>query len=592
MSLLGRDPHTQLAFSVYENPGVFAVLLGSGLSRSAEIPTGWEITLDLIRRVALAQGVEPQSDWAKWYRETFSQEPNYSVLLEELTLSKDERRSILHRYIEPSDDEREEGKKIPTPAHEALADLVRVGHVRVIVTTNFDRLMENALHERGVEPTVVASVDALKGAEPLAHSNCYILKLHGDYKDARTLNTEEELSDYPAEYDALLDRIFDEYGLIVCGWSGEWDHALRRALVRAPNRRFPMYWGTRGQPSQGAKEIIEHRGARTVEISDADSFFTALRESVRTLEQTHRENPLGVELLVNSTKRYVAKAEYRIQLEELVTGEAERVLKEVDPSVFTAADPWHPDLFRSRMAGYEAATEPLARVAGVLGRWGNDSELSLMIDILRAIRARSDEGGGYTAWLHLRPYPAVLIFTAYALGLARSQRWAILHRLLVSEVFRDHGHTTRVVDTMFLWAWDGGRNEYWRHLEGLEERKTPLSDHLLDVFQEWGKSFVGLATTFEHLFEQFEILASLAHAERTDSSELDEVLADQTRQRRIWMPVGRSGWHSSVREQVLSEIVTDELREPLLQAGFGNGSAEFLEKSIACYGRIAGRMSF
>lgn len=181
MSILAKDPHTQLAFSVYENPGVFGVLLGSGLSRSAEIPTGWEITLDLIRRVALAQGVEPQPDWAKWYREEFGQEPNYSALLEELASSPDECRSILHSYIEPTDQDREEGKKVPTPAHEALADLVRAGYVRVIVTTNFDRLMENALRERGVEPTVVSSVDGLKGAEPIAHSSCYILKPHGDY---------------------------------------------------------------------------------------------------------------------------------------------------------------------------------------------------------------------------------------------------------------------------------------------------------------------------------------------------------------------------------------------------------------------------
>ena len=88
MSILANDPLTQLAFSVYENGGVFALLLGSGLSRSAEIPTGWEITLDLVRRVALAQGVEPQPDWGKWYRETTGQEPNYSMLLEELELHR------------------------------------------------------------------------------------------------------------------------------------------------------------------------------------------------------------------------------------------------------------------------------------------------------------------------------------------------------------------------------------------------------------------------------------------------------------------------------------------------------------------------
>jgi hypothetical protein len=52
-----NDPITKIAFSLYENKGVFALLLGSGLSRAADIPTGWEITLNLIRRVAMAEGV-------------------------------------------------------------------------------------------------------------------------------------------------------------------------------------------------------------------------------------------------------------------------------------------------------------------------------------------------------------------------------------------------------------------------------------------------------------------------------------------------------------------------------------------------------
>jgi hypothetical protein len=53
-----------------------------------------------------------------------------------------------------------------------------------------------------------------------------VLKLYGDYKDARILNTDAELSGYPVQYDSILDRILDEHGLIVCGWSGEWDLAL------------------------------------------------------------------------------------------------------------------------------------------------------------------------------------------------------------------------------------------------------------------------------------------------------------------------------------------------------------------------------
>ena len=267
MSLLQGDTLTQISFSVFENKGVFAVLLGSGLSRSAEIPTGWEITLDLVRRVATAQGVADQADWAKWYTATTGKEPNYSDLLEEIASTPDERRSILHSYIEPTDEEREQGKKVPTPAHHAIAALVRAGFIRVIITTNFDRLMENALREKGIEPTLVASEDALKGAEPLTHSQCYLVKLHGDYKDARILNTDSELSAYPSSYDQLLDRIFDEHGLVVCGWSGEWDHALKSAFLRAPNRRYPVYWALRGEAGEGAQALIRHRAAKQVAIN-------------------------------------------------------------------------------------------------------------------------------------------------------------------------------------------------------------------------------------------------------------------------------------------------------------------------------------
>ena len=74
-------PLTRLAFSIYGSPGVYALLVGSGLSRGAQIPTGWEVTLDLVRRQALAQGEPDQPDWATWYRTKFATEPNYSDLL-------------------------------------------------------------------------------------------------------------------------------------------------------------------------------------------------------------------------------------------------------------------------------------------------------------------------------------------------------------------------------------------------------------------------------------------------------------------------------------------------------------------------------
>lgn len=593
MTLLQNDLITQLGFSVHENKGVFALLLGSGLSRSAEIPTGWEITLDLVRRVALAQGVEEQPDWAKWYREKTGQEPNYSALLEEIARSPDERRAILHRYIEPDDEDREEGRKTPTKAHHAIAQLVRSGHIRVIITTNFDRLMENALREQGVEPTVVSSADALAGAEPLTHSRCYLLKLHGDYKDARILNTDQELSAYPASYDKLLDRIFDEHGLIICGWSGEWDHALRAAFLRAPNRRYPVYWAARGTLGSGASELAVHRSAKSIAISGADEFFQTLQQRVETLEQSQRQNPLSVEILVNSTKRYLAKPEYRIQLDELISQEAERLMAQLDEIHFVPYGQYNPEEFRSRVRRYEALAEPLTRMAGVLGRWGDGSELTTILDIVRGLYLQaSKQRNGLTVWLGLRSYPAVLTFTAYGVGLTRSQRWKSLHDLLVAPWPREYRDPKRVVSMLFLDEWEGNENSFWQDLEGLDRHKTPLSDHLFEVMTIWRSSFAGVSAEFELVFERFELLAALAFLEDNSEESLERAFAATPRGLFARMPVGRVGWHESSATSLISELQSEATITALLDAGFARNSRRFLELSVESFKRYVHKMTW
>ncbi len=593
MTLLQNDPITQLAFSVYENKGVFAVLLGSGLSRSAEIPTGWEITLDLVRRVAMAQDVAEQPDWAKWYREKTGMEPNYSVLLEEIASSPDERRAILHRYIEPDEQDREEGRKIATKAHHAIANLVRAGYVRVIVTTNFDRLMENALREQGVEPTVVASADALAGAEPLTHSRCYLLKLHGDYKDARILNTDQELSAYPEGYNRLLDRIFDEHGLIICGWSGEWDHALRAAFLRAPNRRYPVYWGARGTLGSGAQELAMHRAARAIPITGADEFFQTLQRRVETLEQSQRQNPASVELLVNSAKRYLSKPEYRIQLEELLSHETERLMVQLDAQQFEPHGPWSQEEFRSRVQLYKAMTEPLTRMAGVLGRWGDGNELGTMLDIVKGLYLHAEKvGNGLNVWLGLRSYPAVLVFTAYGVGLTRSNRWQTLHKFLIAPWPREYQDAKRTVSMLLLGAWKGERNDLWVQLDGLNNRKTALSDHLFDVMNEWRSSFAGVSADFELVYERFETLAALTYLEEDSEASLEQAFTNTPHGLFAQMPVGRVGWHGTSATTLVQELQSEAMITDLLNAGFAHKSRRYLELFVESLKRYISKISW
>ena len=487
------DPLTRLAFSMYGSPGVYARLVGSGLSRGAEIPTGWEVTLDLIRRQALAQGESDQPDWATWYWKKFAMEPNYSDLVADLGSSPLERRAILHGYIEPTNEDLEEGRKVPTRAHLAIADLVYHGYVRVILTTNFDRLLENALRERGVEPTVIDSVDASKGAEPPAHTTCYLFKLHGDYKDARILNTHAELSQYPPEYDALLDRILDEHGLVVCGWSGEWDEALRRAIMRSPSRRYSLFWATRGPLGDAGKAIVAHRRGHVVPIGDADDFLGRLRDQVQTLARTHRQDPRSVDLLVNSTKRFASRPEHTIELHDLLESEVERLLHGLETSTPQAAH--NSDGVQLLCAFYESATEPLARMFGVLGRSGRGTEHDIVANTVLALWAQAGTGGSRLS--HLRYYPAVLLLWSYGTGLTLAKRWSAVHELLSHPAASDYGDPKRVVDLLAQWFLEGYRNEIWKCLPELKNHQAPASDHLFDVVDAWRDSFAAVLADFD-----------------------------------------------------------------------------------------------
>ena len=587
------DPLTQISFSVFENPGVYALLVGSGLSRAAEIPTGWEITQDLIRRIAKVQEVEEQVDWTSWYRETTGDEPDYSKLVSQVGGSPEERRSILQRYIEPSDQDREEGHKLPTAAHFAIADLVQAGYVRVIVTTNFDRLIETALRERGVEPTVIASADALKGAQPLTHTKCYLLKLHGDYKDARILNTDAELAAYPSDYDTHLDRIFDEHGLIVCGWSGEWDDALRAAILRIQSRRYSAYWAARGEPTDHAKTLIAHRGAKLVSIDDADDFFSSIRDQVETLAQTSRQNPQSIELLLNSTKRFLSRPEHRIQLDELIASEAQSLINALDVESFAPQGPWNAPKFQRRVKAYDAATERIARMFGVLGRWGAGEQLRNVVDVITSVQNLADkQRSGNLGWINLRSYPAVLLVSAYGIGLVRSEHWSTLHQFLSERIeFAEVGGLSRIVDELFLFAWSGSDNKQWRNIEGLAQHKTALSEYLFGLFGNWAESFVGIPPDFEQLYETWEVLASLAHGECNDLKELQTVLtATQGERPFLFMPVGRSGWNLRVRDRISERIQSQTMLEALLDAGFGKGQEAYLSAIFNNFLRVANRI--
>ena len=121
------DPQVSLAFALHSNRGAYTVLVGSGVSVGAGIPTGWQVVLDLISKVARVLGEDPGDDVSGWYQERFGEEPDYSKLLDTLAKTPAERSALLRSYFEPTAEERARGVKVPGAAHTALAELAATG---------------------------------------------------------------------------------------------------------------------------------------------------------------------------------------------------------------------------------------------------------------------------------------------------------------------------------------------------------------------------------------------------------------------------------------------------------------------------------
>ncbi|MEV4226729.1 SIR2 family protein [Streptomyces bobili] len=434
------QPQVALATSLHASPGVYALLLGSGVSTGAGIKTGWGIVTDLVRRAATAQdpdapeaGETAAADPEAWWAEHGDGELGYSALLAAVAPNAAARQAVLAQYFEADEAAREADEKVPGAAHRAVAQLVLRGAVRVILTTNFDRLTERALEDVGISPQVIHGTGQFDAATPLAHSRVTVIKLHGDYLDLESRNTVDELNAYPSEQAQFLDRVLDEYGLIVCGWSADWDHALVRAIEGTRSRRYPLFWSHLGPLGDAARRLAARHTATLLPGMTADEFFPDL---VRRLEALDRlaDAPVTREMAVVRLKRALPDPLRHIELFDLVDQTASQVLDRATPENY----PLSGEAFAESVRGYRADCDTLLHLlaTGVFHDDGRYDDLWVRT-VQRLTRTRESVPGQYRQGLEaLRHYPALLATWTMGVAAILAHREQFLARLLTEPNFR------------------------------------------------------------------------------------------------------------------------------------------------------------
>ena len=503
------DPLDSLAFSMEANRGVYALLVGSGVSFAAEIPTGEKITSELIRRLAHIKKEDCGSEPKAWYKQIFEEEPDYSILLSQIAKTQNDRFNLLKEFFEPSEEERQRGAKMPTAAHKAIAQLVSRDYIRVIITTNFDHLLEKAIEDIGKSPTVISTSDVAESALPLVHSNCTILKVNGDYLDPRIRNTYSELETYDDATNSLLDRIFDEFGLIVCGWSAEWDTALRRSLERCKNHRFSTYWTDISEPKEKAKRLIALRRGSFIPIGNADKFFQELSERVIAIESYRRPYPISKQIAIARTKTYLVNDSYRIEIYDLLRHETEKLYESMSLVYKQNGEiRCHADLERM-LHQFEYQVESVLAMIITGCFWGSDAHDALWENCIERIANFSIER---ERDLWLRQYPALLLFYGGGIASLANNHYYTFAKLLMKPIIIDGNEELSAVSALIPEKVID-ENEQKRIFASYRFNKwTALSNYLYEFLREPMKEFLHDENRYRKCFDQFEYLVSLQHA--------------------------------------------------------------------------------
>lgn len=504
------DPMTTLAFSIFSQKGRYALLIGSGVSRAAGILTGYEITLDLIRQVALANNDNYEEDAKKWYREKFKKEPDYSDILSILGKTRPGQiKNILRPYFEPNEDDKAKGLKIPTQAHKSIAELVREGFIKVIITTNFDKLIENAITEAIKPPFVIKTSNDISGMEPLEHlqeTDSIVIKVNGDYLDTRIKNTEEELKKYNPKLKKLIKDIFEKYGIIMCGWSGEYDIALIDILTSAENRRYSTYFTYRSPLKPVVQDLINNRQAETIQIESADTFFQGIADRVLALKSSMAIHPASKQIAVDRLKRYLTN-DQKIYTHDLIMKEAEIVYKRITSDDYPTSSQISSDEFKKRIKEYELILNTLLSLFIIGLYWDkNDYKDIWMLLFNKFLNDHFPKLNNNNS-VELNYYPSLLLIYATGIISVHKDKYETLYRFLNESSFPDKTQNEKLISIFepSLVLYDGkilidNNND---DLQFFTPQSNYLCNWLEPIFKELllieKDDFIKLFDTFEYL---------------------------------------------------------------------------------------------
>ena len=287
----------------------------------------------------------------------------------------------------------------------------------------------------------------------------------------------------------LLNRVFDEYGLVICGWSGTYDIAFIDALKRARSR-YMIYWVSRGEPSEAERSLTSFIRGTSIEAEGADEFFTELLEKVEALETFGGNDPLSAPVAEATAKRYLEAPERDIRLREFVSS----IGRELRENLFREGRfplNWTPETtdraaerlgfaqeMKKRILSYERSCEVAVGVIAAGGYYGKEGQVGAFRELVElAVSSPGPVESAHEVWKRLKLYPALLLLYTGGVAATAAENWPFLKMLLKDSLFANMYGTSPLGLKVYPWAVD------WE--KGLTNAALFNDVHFYEPMAEW-----------------------------------------------------------------------------------------------------------
>lgn len=269
----------------------FCFILGSGASRGSGISTGVELA---------KKWMEELHDR---YQDEELMELKNKLKINDLTPSSDNYFDIYKLRFYPDYhngaaylEKIMEGTE-PSLGYYPLAKFLTETENNLVITTNFDSLVEDALFIYTDKKPIVASHEALAEYINISTKRPIIAKVHrGLFFEP--LNNSEDLAELSVSWKNVLKKAFQIFTPIVIGYAGG-DHTLMDFLKDDMLELPGIYWCYKDYVSEEIKELVEKRNGVLVPITGFDEMMFMLgrkfkyenpRDKISSVAQKRIEN--------------------------------------------------------------------------------------------------------------------------------------------------------------------------------------------------------------------------------------------------------------------------------------------------------------